>query len=107
MADLDQKRIGYVTGMVFDGWLHQNHPHADLPSFNNPSDLIQALKSGKVDAAVLARISAKAIVQANPELAILDDRFMSFPLGIGFHQERDDLRERFNQYLARVHADGR
>lgn len=107
MADLDQKRIGYVTGMVFDGWLHQNHPHADLPSFNNPSDLIQALKSGKVEAAVLARISAKAIVQANPELAILDDRFMSFPLGIGFRQDRDDLRERFNQYLARIHADGR
>lgn len=107
MADLDQKRIGYVTGMVFDGWLHQNHPHADLPSFNNPSDLIQALKSGKVDAAVLARISAKAIVQANPELAILDDRFMSFPLGIGFRQDRDDLRERFNHYLARIHADGR
>ena len=107
MADLDQKRIGYVTGMVFDGWLHKNYPQAALPSFNNPSDLIQALKSGKVDAAVLARISAKAIVQANPELAILDDRFMSFPLGIGFRQDRDDLRERFNAYLARLHADGR
>ncbi len=107
MNDLSQKRIGYVTGMVFDGWLHQNLPQATLPSFNNPSDLIQALKSGKVDAAVLARISAKAIVKANPELGILDDSFMSFPLGIGFRRDRADLRERFNRHLAQIRTDGR
>jgi polar amino acid transport system substrate-binding protein len=107
LDDLRTGRIGYVTGMVFDGFLHQHYPEAKLPSFNNPSDLIQALKSGKVDAAVLARISSRAVVQANPDLAILDDHFMSFPLGIGFRQDRDTLRERFDRYLARIRADGR
>ena len=107
LDDLRTGRIGYVTGMVFDGFLHQRYPDAKLPSFNNPSDLIQALKSGKIDAAVLARISSRAVVQVNPDLAILDDHFMSFPLGIGFRQDRDALRERFDRYLARIRADGR
>ena len=107
LEDLRHGRIGYVNGMVFGPYLQKTYPEAQLISFNNPSDLIQGLKSGKVDTAVLARISARAVVKSNSELAILDEAVMRFPLGIGFGKRQSALRRRFDSYLERIRADGR
>ena len=107
LEDLRHGRIGYVNGMVFGPFLQKTYPEAQLISFNNPSDLIQGLKSGKVDTAVLARISARAVVASNSELAILDEAVMRFPLGIGFGKRQSALRRRFDSYLERIRSDGR
>ncbi|MBK5914207.1 ABC transporter permease subunit [Rhodocyclus purpureus] len=107
LADVSTGRIGYVTGTVFDAHLHRHYPEARIVGYNNSTDLIQALKTDKLDAAILARISARAVVDQSAELALLDEAVMRFPLGIGFAKSRSGLRERFNAWLARARADGR
>lgn len=107
LADIASGRIGYVSGTVFDTYLHQHYTQARIVGYNNSTDLIQALQSGKLDAALVARISAQAMVKKTPELAMLGTAVMNFPLGIGFAKSRSDLRERFNAWLAQARADGR
>ena len=100
-------RIGAVLGTLFVPYLQQAHPHAALTQLNTYADLVVALKSGKIDAAVFDSISAEVLLKTNPDLAVLDRDFLVYPLGIGFGQKRADLRARFDRFLDRIRADGR
>ncbi|MFD2235342.1 ABC transporter permease subunit [Phaeospirillum tilakii] len=100
-------RIGAVLGTLFVPYLQQAHPHAALTQLNTNADLVVALKSGKLDAAVFDSISAEVLLKTNPDLAVLDRDFLVYPLGIGFGQNRADLRARFDRFLDRIRADGR
>lgn len=99
-------RIGVILGTVMSVHAEQDFPHARLTTFNSTTDQIVAVKTGKVDAGIFDSISARAIVHAHPDLAILEEGFLTYPLGIGFHQDRDALRERFDRYLTRLRASG-
>ena len=99
-------RIGVILGTVMSVHAEQNFPHARLTTYNSTTDQIVAVKTGKVDAGIFDSISARAIINAHPELAILDEGFLTYPLGIGFRQDRGELRERFDRYLTRLRASG-
>ena len=107
LADLTSGgRIGVIMGTVMSVHADRNFPRAKLTTFNSTTDQIVAVKTGKVDAGIFDSISARAIIHAHPDLAILDEGFLTYPLGIGFRQDRDGLRERFNRYLTRLRASG-
>ena len=99
-------RIGVILGTVMSVHAEQTFPHARLTTFNSTTDQIVAVKTGKVDAGIFDSISARAIIHAHPDLAILEEGFLTYPLGIGFRQDRDGLRERFDRYLTRLRASG-
>ncbi|EIC19479.1 ABC transporter permease subunit [Thiorhodovibrio frisius] len=107
MDDLEHARIGVIMGTVMSLHMEKTHPEAKLTSFNASADLIVAIKSGKVDAGLFDAISAKAIIQAHPQLAVLDDDLFRYDLGVGFSRKQPELRERFNAFLQRIRADGR
>ncbi len=99
-------RIGVILGTVMSVHAERNFPHARLTTFNSTTDQIVAVKTNKVDAGIFDSISARAIIHAHPDLAILDEGFLTYPLGIGFRQDRDALRERFDRYLTRLRSSG-
>lgn len=107
LDDLAHGRIGVIMGTVMSLHVEQALPEAKHTILNGSADLIAAIKSGKVDAGIFDAVSAQAIIQAHPELAVLDDDLFAYDLGIGFSRARPELRERFNRFLARIRADGR
>jgi len=99
-------RIGVILGTIMSVHAEQSFPQAKITTFNSTTDQIVAVKTGKVDAGIFDSISARAIIQAHPDLAILEEGFLTYPLGIGFRQDRDELRERFDRFMARLIATG-
>ncbi len=106
VADLKDKRIGVLLGSVHDTYALQHYPNATVMQYKSPSDLVLAVKSGKVDAAIYMRETLIEILASDPELALLGDSLQEYPIGIGFNQENDALREQFNAFLKTIRQDG-
>lgn len=104
--DLNNKRIGVYTGTIYDKFAVEKFPDATIQRYNSIADFILALKNNKIDAAISNLYSVKNAMKSNPEIAILTDDVLTFPIGIGFGKSNADLRDRFNQYLKGIKEDG-
>ena len=104
--DLNDKRFGVYTGTIYDKFAVERFPDATIMRYNSISDFILALKDNKIDAAISNLYSVKNAMKSNPEIAILTDDVLSFPIGIGFSKSNPGLRERFNLYIKDIKEDG-
>lgn len=105
-GDLKDKRIGVLLGSVHDTYATQHFPNATVMQYKSPSDLVLAVRSGKVDAAIYTRETLIEILQTDADLALLGGSLQEYPIGIGFHQDNDQLREQFNVFLKSIRQDG-
>ena len=106
LDDLKDKRIGVCTGTVYDKFVSQNYPEATAMQFNSATDFIAALKSNKIDAAITTLSSTKNVMSTNPEIGMLADDVLTFPIAVGFNKGNPGLREKFNAYLKEIKSDG-
>lgn len=106
LEDLANKRIGVGGGTVYDQFVVNKFPAATALRYKEQSDLILALKGEKVDAAITNLAAAKIMLKPNPEIGILTDEVLNFPIGIGFSKNNPELREKFNAFLRTAKADG-
>ncbi len=106
LGDLDGKRIGVYTGTIYDKWAVEHYPNATILRYNSPSDMIMAIKSGKIDAAINTATNSREIIKANPDIGILTEDVLEMPLGIGFSKDNPPLKDKFNTYLNAMKQDG-
>lgn len=107
LDDVKDKRVGVYSGTVYDQYVQDNFPEAEILRFNNPTDMIVALKSYKIDVAFFAQTSAHVALNSNPDIGILTEDALDLPIGVGFNKNNPDLRQRFNEFLSASEADGR
>ncbi|SFM34136.1 ABC transporter permease subunit [Nitrosomonas communis] len=105
VTDLQDKRIGVLLGSVHDTYAMEHYPNATILQYKNLSDLLLAVKSGKVDAAIYNRESLVEILSKDSELGPVG-ALLSYPIGIGFNKDNDALRAKFNEFLQRIKSDG-
>ncbi|MCX6224899.1 MAG: ABC transporter permease subunit [Bacteroidia bacterium] len=104
--DLADKKIGIFTGTIFDGFIANKYPKAEIFRYENTADLMLSVKTGKIDAAMFDLVTARLILKHNPELKLLSDQVLTMPLGVGFHKNNPALRKEFNDFLKEARADG-
>jgi polar amino acid transport system substrate-binding protein len=104
--DLKNKRIGVLLGSVHDTFATEKYPQATILQYKTPSDILLAVKSGKVDAALYTRETLLEILRNDDELALLGKSLFSVPIGMGFNRENDRLREEFNGFLRQIRTNG-
>lgn len=104
--DLKNKQIGVLLGSVHDTYAIKNFHNAKIMQYKNPSELILAVKSGKVDAAMYTSETLYEILRIEKDLKILGDTLFSVPIAMGFNQKNDELKEKFNQFLQSVKGNG-
>lgn len=104
--DLKDKRIGVLLGSVHDTYALKNFPNANVSQYKNPSELILAVKSGKVNAAIYTSETLFEILRSEKELQIIGDTLFTIPIAMGFNQKNDELREKFNVFLKEVRKNG-
>lgn len=97
--DIDGKRLGVMTGTIHDKIIADKYPSTKILRFDTSSDLVVAIKSKKIDAAMMAGTSAEVVVDSNPDLGFLVDDYMPKPLGMGFNKNNPALRDKFNAFL--------
>jgi polar amino acid transport system substrate-binding protein len=104
--DLKDKRIGVLLGSTHDTYATKNFPQATILQYKSTSDVLLAVKSGKVDAAFFASEMLAEILRSDNELGVLSERVFTDPIAIGFNKENDSLREQFNLFLKQIRENG-
>ena len=77
-----------------------------VSAFPNGASAVEALKSGKVDCVVIDNEPAKAFVEQNEGLKILDTEFVVEDYAIAVAKDNDELLEKINASLAKLKEDG-
>ena len=109
IEDLEGSRIGVQLGTVGD--VNASEYEGDkagtvIERYNKGNDAIQALKQKKIDAVIIDAEPAKAYVQKNADLKILDEEFVLEEYAICIAKGNSELRENINEALKQLKADG-
>ena len=106
LSDISNRRIGVLLGSIHDAYVTKTFPNARILQFQNVSDLLFSLSSGKTDVVFIDQTALKHIFAANPELGILTANVFTVPIAAGFNEGNDSLRLRFNAFLKEIKASG-
>lgn len=74
--------------------------------YNKGADAVQALKQGKADVVIIDEQPAKAFVEKNDDLMILDEAFADEEYAICIAKENTELTEQFNQAISELKSEG-
>jgi len=106
VADLNGKKIGVLLGSVHDTYATKTYPQATILQYKTVSDILLAVKSGKVDAAFYTTETLLDIIRKDNDLAFLGKPLFTIPIGTGFNKGNDGLREQFNTFLHQIRENG-
>ena len=108
LDDLEGKTAGVMTGTPQDQMVTDNVKDAKLLYFNNFSDLILALESGKVDFFVNSTIAFRLMHETYPELQYVDQVVRTFDVGTIFPKTEngEKLCSELNEYIAEITETG-
>ena len=106
VEDLKDKRIGVLQGSAHVDYVTKTWPRATLLQYGSPADLLLAVKTGKVDAALSDAEPLREMLRQDATLGVLGDSLFSFPEGVGFRRDNAPLLAQFNQFLAKLKQDG-
>ena len=104
----ENKKIGALTGGLYEVMIRERYPDAEILQYNNQPDMAVALGAGVIDAFTCPESSAKDFIKADPSLTYLNEVFMEIPYGFAFEKSADKeyLRDQMNEFLAKLRADG-
>lgn len=106
VEDLNGLKIGVQGGTTGEAWVQENCADANIASFKSGMDAALDLKNGQIDAVVLDELPAKAIVEKNPDLKILDIRFTKEEYAIAIRKGDAELQKIINDTIAEMKANG-
>ena len=104
--DLAGKKIGTQRGTT--GYLYCSDDFGEdaVVAYDNGLTAVQALNNGQVDAVVIDNEPAKAYVESNPGLKILDTSNAEEDYAIGMNKDNTALLDAVNAALEELKADG-
>ena len=108
IKDYNGAVIGVQSGTSFDTLVAEQFPDSRISYYNQISDMSLALTSGKIKGFVTDEPIIVGLQKENPKIACISGELGATPYGIAFaRNEKDDkLREEFNEFLAKIKADG-
>ena len=105
--DLPGKTIGVQLGTTGDIYASDYEAEGStIERYNKGNDAVQALQQGKLDCVIIDEQPAKAFVEKNDDLTILDEEFTLEEYAICVAKENTDLTASINAALAEMKADG-
>lgn len=109
VSDLEGANIGVqlgTTGDIYASDYEGDESGTVITRFNKGADAVQALKQNKVDCVLIDEQPAKAFVQKNPELVILEEEFALEDYAMCVAKENAELTAQMNQVLDELKQDG-
>ena len=108
LSQFNTATLGVVTGSLYGGYSREQFPNAKIKEFNNFSDVLVALKQGKVDGIMLDKPNFNSVARTDKKLSYITVPAYSVEIGFGFQKNDggDALGAQMNEFLARLYADG-
>ena len=106
--DLKGKKIGVQLGTTGDIYVtdYEKDGTATVSRFNKAADAVQALKQSKIDCIVLDEQPAKAFVERNSDIKIIDEEFTLEDYAFCVRKRNKELLDKINTSLAKLKKDG-
>ena len=104
--DLSGKAIGTQRGTTGYIYCTDDFGEDNVIAYDDGLTAVQALNNGQVDAVVIDNAPAKAFVEANPGLKILDTAYAQEDYAIGVAKGNTALLDAINGALEELEADG-
>ena len=95
-----------TTGDLYSTWDLEDAGLATVERYSKGADAVQALLTGKVDCVVIDNEPAKAFVEANEGLVILDTAYAVEDYAAAMSKDNAELYEAVNKALEELIADG-
>ena len=106
--DLKGAVIGVQSGTTGDelGTKYETDDGSTVNRYSKGADAVAALKNGKIDCVIIDSEPAKAFVEANEGLKILDEPLAKEEYAICMAKDKTDLLQKFNASLKKLKEDG-
>ena len=104
--DLNGKKIGVQTATTGDIYASDDYGEDNVKRFENGAAAVAALTADKVDCVIIDNQPAKAYVDANDGLKILDTEYAVEDYAICFSKDNEELQKKVNDALKELKEDG-
>ena len=104
--DLAGKLIGVQQGTTGHVYCSDDWGEGNVVAFQSGAAAVQALQQGKVDCVVIDQEPAKAFVEANDGLKILDTQYANEDYAAAVSKKNRELTEALNKALQELKDDG-
>ena len=106
--DYNGKRAGVITGSFHDSVIEEALPDSTVSNYNNYPDLINALKTGKIDCFLASTEVAGSLMAQDSELTALSEPVRVLDIGAMFAKDThgDALRAQMDEFIGKLKADG-
>lgn len=107
--DMAGKKIGVQLGTTGDTLVtgeFEEDGNTTVERYKKGADAVQSLKQGKIDCVVIDSEPAKAFVDQNGDLKILDTEYTDEDYAIAIAKDNTELKEKINGALAELKSEG-
>lgn len=104
--DLEGKTIGVQSGTTGDIYCTDDYGQENVKQFNNGALAVAALVNGQVDCVIIDNEPAKAFVEANDGLKILNTEYAVEDYAAAISKDNAELTEKVNAAMEELKADG-
>ena len=104
--DLEGHKIGVQESTTGHIYCSDDYGEDNVIAYTTGANAVEALKTGKVDAVVIDNEPAKAFVEANEGLKVLDTEYTVEDYAIAVAKENTELLDKLNTALAELKEDG-
>lgn len=104
--DLHGKMIGVQESTTGHIYCADDYGEENVTAYTTGANAIEALKTGKVDCVVIDNEPAKAFVEANNGIKILETEYVTEHYAIAIAKENEDLLNKVNTAMKKLKEDG-
>ena len=104
--DLAGHKIGVQESTTGHIYCSDDYGEDNVIAYTTGANAVEALKTGKVDAVVIDNDPAKAFVEANEGLKVLDTEYTVEDYAIAVAKENTELLDKLNTALSELKEDG-
>ena len=95
-----------TTGDLYSTWFLEDEGLANVNRYRRGADAVESLKAGRVDCVIIDNEPAKAFINANPGLKILEQEFENEDYAISLKKGNEALKKAIDDALGELIADG-
>ncbi len=106
LDNLADQMIGTQRATTGNIYAAGDYGEDHVTAYDNGASAVQALMNGQVDCVIIDSEPAKAFVEANAGLTILETEYVTENYAIGIGKDNTELLEAINKALAELTADG-
>lgn len=104
--DLVGKVVGTQLGSTSEEAARKVEGIKEIKTYNKFTEVFMDLGIGRIDAGVVDELVGRYYMTQRPGMFKVVDYLVDEPVGIAFRQEDDALREKINEIVAEIKADG-